>query len=153
MHTRTLRLIVLGSVLVIGKASAARGADVFNACSNDTTGQLRAGSIVVNATAACKPGMETARTWNQQAPLAQLYQITSAVCAGTSNSTLVTTSSACVYTACSGNGSVAPACDSGCVQTGPVVIKQQCTPFGCTDVDQCAPCSCSNVSLGFTVMQ
>ena len=54
----------VGFALVLaGMARPAVAADVFSACSNNTTNKLRASSIVVNATAVCK-STETMRTWS-----------------------------------------------------------------------------------------
>jgi hypothetical protein len=81
----------------------------------------------------------------------RLYVSTSTKCNGTSIP-VVTTSTSCAYTACSGNPSLAPQCDTGCIQTGSPFFKQECSPFGgCTNVDQCAPCACSTTPIGFAV--
>jgi len=51
-------------VVLAGIARPAVAADVFSACSKNTTNKLRASSIVVNATAVCK-STETMRTWSE----------------------------------------------------------------------------------------
>jgi hypothetical protein len=57
----------VGFVVVAGMARPAVAAEVFSACSKNTTNKLRANSIVVNATAVCK-STETMRTWSEVGP-------------------------------------------------------------------------------------
>jgi len=61
--TGMTRLIVGFVLVLVGIAGPAVAADVFSACSKNTTNKLRASSIVVNATAVCK-STETMRTWS-----------------------------------------------------------------------------------------
>ena len=66
--TRTTRTSVTGLVVLLaGIAGPAAAADVYTACSKNINSKIRSGSMVVNATAACKP-TETLRTWNQTGP-------------------------------------------------------------------------------------
>jgi len=51
-------------VVLAGMARPAVAADVFSACSKNTTNKVRSSSIVVNATAVCK-STETMRTWSE----------------------------------------------------------------------------------------
>lgn len=56
--------VLMAAMLSVGLGSSATAADVFNACSNNHTGKVRAASIEVNATPVCH-STETARTWSQ----------------------------------------------------------------------------------------
>jgi hypothetical protein len=60
-------LSATGLAMVLAIAGPANGADVFSGCSRNTTNKLRAGSIVVNATPACR-STETLRSWNEVGP-------------------------------------------------------------------------------------
>ena len=63
MKTR-VRVAALTVLALVGIAGPAVAADVFSACSKNTTSKVRASSIVVNATAVCK-STETMRTWSE----------------------------------------------------------------------------------------
>src|SRR5262249_29255348 len=63
MKTR-VRVATLTLLALVGIAGPAVAADVFSACSKNTTNKLRASSILVNATAVCK-STETMRTWSE----------------------------------------------------------------------------------------
>src|SRR5262249_52032024 len=66
--TRMTRLSVTALVVVLAALAAPAGAaDVYTACSKNINNKVRAGSIVVNATAACHP-TETLRSWNAEGP-------------------------------------------------------------------------------------
>ena len=62
MKTR-VRVAALTVLALVGIAGPAVAADVFSACSKNTTSKVRASSIVVNATAVCK-STETLRSWS-----------------------------------------------------------------------------------------
>jgi len=54
-------------VLVAGIAGSSSAADVFHACSKDSTSKLRPSSILANATPVCR-STETLRTWSEAGP-------------------------------------------------------------------------------------
>ena len=62
MKTR-VRVAALTVLALVGIAGPAVAADVFSACSKNTTSKVRASSIVVNATAVCK-STEPLRSWS-----------------------------------------------------------------------------------------
>jgi len=63
----TRRAIMAALVLILGLGGSAGAADVYNACSKDTTSKVRPGSMMANTSPVCRTG-ETARTWNQTGP-------------------------------------------------------------------------------------
>lgn len=82
----------------------------------------------------------------------QVYQEVSPECVGVNTTVpLLSVRPVCSYTDCSGFPNVTPTCDPGCDQTGPVRIEQECSFFGCFTIDQCVPCTCTNIPVGFTV--
>lgn len=58
---------LMGAAFGLGGAGQAMAQDVFRACADATTHEIRPGSIEVNDLPACKP-RETAHAWNQAGP-------------------------------------------------------------------------------------
>ena len=65
--TGMTRLIAGSVLLLVGIAGPAVAADVFSACSKNTTNKVRASNILTNATPVCK-STETLRSWNEVGP-------------------------------------------------------------------------------------
>jgi hypothetical protein len=65
---RTTRLVLAGLLVgLTGLAGPVSAADVFQACSKNTTSRIRPGSIFINATPLCR-STETLRSWNEVGP-------------------------------------------------------------------------------------
>ena len=67
--TSVVRVLVPAIALSLGVAGVAAAEDTFGGCSKNKNGteKMRAGSLVVNQSPACK-STETARTWNEEGP-------------------------------------------------------------------------------------
>ena len=69
---RFIRYAVVPAVLLLGLSGVASAQDFYGACSKNKNGteKMRAGSLVVNQSPACK-STETPRTWNEEGPQGQ----------------------------------------------------------------------------------